>query len=185
MTMEQRAKLQPMPVRLRHYLLQRGGDLPVWTFVACPLTQSQGVLKCCVSAVSNSSHGLALPSMPFCISPRERLVAIRITYSLSDLISRFTIMDLHRSGDGQQHRTIFRLLTPRQGVIADAKEYPTALSSVPRVLIADTCSISPGYDAFIAPGFPSESLIRKDAVWQGVAADRMCSCTWSHVRPSD
>ena len=91
-------------------------------------------------------------------------------------------MHLHRSDDSLQFRTNVRLLTPMQGegaisVVVDTKEYSTARSSEPRVMIADTCSISPGHDAVVAPGFLSESLIRKDAVWQGVAADRMCSCT--------
>ena len=89
MTVEQREKLlQPMPVRLWRHLPPLFREVLIcrsmWTFVACPLN------FCCASAqVSNSSHRSALPSLPFCISPRERLVAIRTTYSLSDLISRF------------------------------------------------------------------------------------------------
>ena len=105
------------------------------------------------------------------------------TFSVrSDL--EIPIMHLHRSDDSQQFCTIVRLLTPRQGegaisVVVDTKVSSTACTSEPRILIADTCSISPGHDAVVAPDFPPESLIRKDAVLQGVA--RMCSCTRSHV----
>ena len=66
------------------------------------------------------------------------------------------VMHLHRSDDRQQFRTIVRLLTPRQGegaisVVVDTQEYSTARSSEPSLLIADTCSISPGHDAVVAP----------------------------------
>ena len=76
-------------------------------------------------------------------------------------------MHLHGSDDSQKFCTIVRLLTPMQGegaisVVVDTKECSTTRSSEPRVLIADTCSISPGHDAVVAPGFRPESLILKD-----------------------
>ena len=79
-------------------------------------------------------------------------------------------MYLHRSNDGWQFCTVVCLLTSRQGegaisVVVDAKQYSTAHSSEPRVLIADTCSICPGHDTVVVFGFPYESLIRKDTVW--------------------
>ena len=70
-------------------------------------------------------------------------------------------------------------------VVVDAEEHSAACPSKPRVLIAETCSIGPGHDTVIVFGFPFESLIRKDTVWQGVATDRMCSCTRPHVCPGD
>ena len=60
-------------------------------FVACPLThtKTRRLVALSLSSVPNSSHTSALPSLHFCVSPRVRLVAMRTTYSLSDLILRF------------------------------------------------------------------------------------------------
>ena len=65
------------------------------------------------------------------------------------------------------------------------KNFSTACFSEPRVLIADTRPTGPGHDTGIVFGFPFESRIRKDTVWQGVATDRMCSCARLHVCPSN
>ena len=99
-------------------------------------------------------------------------------------------MFLHRSNGGQQLRPVDGLLTSRQGegaipVVVDAKEYSTACSPEPRILIADACSNSPGHDTVIVFGFPFESLIRKNTVWQGAATDRMCSCARPHICPGE
>ena len=146
--------------------VQSGGDLAVdVNFCRVPFdTKSKCRVVFSLSSVTNSSQKSALPSLFNCLSPRKRLLAIRTTYSLSDLISRFPSCTRIAANCCEKLRTVVGLLTPMQSertipVFANTEEDSTARSSESRILTADACNIRPRHNAVVILSFTFGSRV--------------------------
>ena len=155
-----------MPVHLRRYYLPcsewwlpAGRCVP---FVACPFDrhefQSPRVIESQHSP--KLAHGSAFSS--FWVSPRVRLVAIRTTYSLSDLISRFPSWIFIAAMTANSSARL--LVCSRPGKVKEQFLSSLVLKNTPKPaplilesLVADARSVGPGNDTVVILGFPFES----------------------------
>ena len=142
---------QHMPVHLRrHYLPCQS----MCAFVACPLTHtnSSRLVSLGLSRVSNSFHRSAFFSLHFWFSPRMRLVAIRTTYSLSDLISRFPPWIFIAAMTANNTTRLLVFSRPRKflsSLMAKKTPQPALLNF----------SADQGNDTVVVLGFPFESRV--------------------------
>ena len=125
-----------------------------------------------------------------CLSHCKRPVAIRATYSPSDLISRFPSCTCIANDCRQQLRTVVSLLAPKQSdraifVITDTEEESTARPFESCILFADGCSIRPRCNAIIFGGLTFQLCVCYRVFWQSVANDEQWLRTCLSVGPGN